>query len=185
MTKSTTSTRLWKNIASSPIFVRCTKDQNSQCTTISGLCLQSSPKLCPVSGLSQSSRQTVPHTHAVLRQRSFCCRQRYAIRYDTIRDVILTCAWKPTWVSLIYCMETTAKKCKNRKTKNSTVKDGMCSEVTVNSLGNPCSESWRRKGKAAVGRICRKGRFWVWNERVSWWWNTDNNKYYCWQIMTV
>ena len=107
------------------------------------------------------------------------------IQYDTIRDPILTCAWKPTWVSLTYCMETTAKKCKNRKTKNSTVKDGMCSEVTVNSLGNPCSESWRRKGKAAVGRICRKGRFWVWNERVSWWWNTDNNKYYCWQIMTV
>jgi len=25
------------------------------------------------------------------------------------------------------------------------------------SLGNPCSQSQRRKGKAAVGRICRKG----------------------------
>ena len=26
------------------------------------------------------------------------------------------------------------------------------------SLGNPCNRSWRRKGMAAVGRICRKGR---------------------------
>jgi len=34
-------------------------------------------------------------------------------------------------------------------------------------LGNPCSQSWRRKGKAAVGRICRKGRFEAWNERVA------------------
>ena len=29
---------------------------------------------------------------------------------------------------------------------------------TSKSLGNPCSQSWRRKRKAAVGRICRKGR---------------------------
>jgi len=39
------------------------------------------------------------------------------------------------------------------------VKDGICSELTVNSLGNPCSESRRRKGKAAVGRIRRKEGF--------------------------
>ena len=77
-------------------------------------------------------------------------------RYDTIRDAILMCARKPTWVGLIYRTEPTTKKCKNRKTKS--VKDGICSEVTLNSLGNPYSESWRRKGKAAVGRICRKGR---------------------------
>jgi len=36
---------------------------------------------------------------------------------DTIRDAILTCARKPTWVSLTYHTETTTKKCKNRKTK--------------------------------------------------------------------
>ena len=36
-------------------------------------------------------------------------------RYDTIRDAILTCAQKPTSVSLIYCTEPTTKKCKNRK----------------------------------------------------------------------
>ena len=38
-----------------------------------------------------------------------------AIRYDTIRDASLTCARKPTWVSLIYRTEPTSKKCKNRK----------------------------------------------------------------------
>jgi len=31
-------------------------------------------------------------------------------RYDTIRDAILTCARKPTWVSLIYRREPTTKK---------------------------------------------------------------------------
>jgi len=39
-------------------------------------------------------------------------------RYDTIRDAILTCARKPTWVSWIYRTEPTTKKCKNRKTKS-------------------------------------------------------------------
>jgi len=43
---------------------------------------------------------------------------RLEIRYDTIRDAILTYARKPTWVSLIYCTEPTTKKCKNRKTKS-------------------------------------------------------------------
>ena len=33
------------------------------------------------------------------------------IRYDTTRDAILTCARKPTWVSLIYRTEPTTKKC--------------------------------------------------------------------------
>ena len=37
------------------------------------------------------------------------------IRYDTIRDAILRCARKPTWVSLIYRTQPTTKKCKNRK----------------------------------------------------------------------
>ena len=60
------------------------------------------------------------------------------LRYDTIRDAILTCARKPTCVSLIYLMEPTTKKCKNRKSKSS---QQICSEITVNSLGNPCSES--------------------------------------------
>jgi len=35
--------------------------------------------------------------------------------YDTIQYSILTCARKPTRVSLIYRTETTAKKCKTEK----------------------------------------------------------------------
>jgi len=37
---------------------------------------------------------------------------------DMIRDAILTCARKPTWVSFIYCTETTTKKCKTEKLKS-------------------------------------------------------------------
>jgi len=42
--------------------------------------------------------------------------------YDTTRDGILTFARKPTWVSLIYSMETTNKKYKTEKKLKS--KDG-------------------------------------------------------------
>ena len=41
--------------------------------------------------------------------------RRGEIRYDTIRDAILTCARKPTRVSLIYRTEPTTKKCKTEK----------------------------------------------------------------------
>jgi len=64
--------------------------------------------------------------------------------YDTIRDAILTCDQKPTWVSLIYRTEPTTKKCKTEKLKR---KKRICSEVAVNSLGNLWSQSWRRKGR--------------------------------------
>ena len=37
---------------------------------------------------------------------------RPSSRYYTIRDVISTCARKPTRVSFIYCTETTTKKCR-------------------------------------------------------------------------
>jgi len=40
------------------------------------------------------------------------------IRYDTIRDAILTCAWKPTWIGLIYHTEMTTKNCKTEKLKS-------------------------------------------------------------------
>ena len=43
---------------------------------------------------------------------------RNTILYDTIRDAILTCAQKPTWVSLIYRTEPTTKKCKTEKVKS-------------------------------------------------------------------
>jgi len=67
--------------------------------------------------------------------------------YDTIRDAILTCARKKTWVSLIYRTAPTTEKCNNRKTKSS---KQICSEITVTSLGNPCSESWRRTRSSAI-----------------------------------
>jgi len=40
------------------------------------------------------------------------------LRYDTIRDAILTCARKPIWVGLIYRTETTTKNCKTEKLKS-------------------------------------------------------------------
>jgi len=54
------------------------------------------------------------------------------IRYDTIRDAILTCARKPTWVSLIYRTDRQLKSVKTEKTKS---RKQICSEITVNSLG--------------------------------------------------
>jgi len=66
------------------------------------------------------------------------------IFYDTIRDAILTCARKPTWLSLIYRTQPTTKKCKNRTTKS---RKQICSEITVNSPGNPFSEYLRRRNE--------------------------------------
>ena len=75
------------------------------------------------------------------------------IRYDTIRDAILTRSQKLTWVCLIYRTELTTKKWeKNRRI-------GKQSRESVESVR-------KKKRKATVGRICRKGRFQAWNERV-------------------
>ena len=50
---------------------------------------------------------------------------------------------------------------KNVKTeKKLKVEKQICSKITVNSPGNPRSEYLsRKKGRAAVGRICREGKF--------------------------
>ena len=53
-------------------------------------------------------------------------------RHHTIRDAILVCARKPTWVSLIYRTEPTTKKCKTKKLKS---KKRICSEVAVKVWG--------------------------------------------------
>jgi len=54
-------------------------------------------------------------------------------------------------------MEPTTKKCKNiKKTKS---RKQICTEITVNSPGNPCRYLSRKKGRATVGKICREGRF--------------------------
>ena len=60
--------------------------------------------------------------------------------YDTIRDAIVTCARKPTCVSLIYRTEPTTEEWKTERLKS---KKQICSdsEATVDSLGNPCSQT--------------------------------------------
>ena len=47
------------------------------------------------------------------------------------------------------------------------------------SLGNHVVSPEEEKGGAAVGKICRKGRFQAWNEIESGGWKTNNNKYDC------
>ena len=67
-------------------------------------------------------------------------------RYDTIRDAILTCARKPTRVSLIYRTEPTTKKCKTEKLKS---KNGYAQKLTVWGIRVISPEEER---KATVGR---------------------------------
>jgi len=53
-----------------------------------------------------------PLSRATKRRRCLYCilgPSHQRLRYDTIRDAILTCARKPTWVGLIYRRETTTK----------------------------------------------------------------------------
>ena len=69
--------------------------------------------------------RTIASTHCRLHSRHSTI--QYEIRY-TIREAILTCAGKPTRVSLIYRTEPTTKKCKTEKVKS---KKRICSEVTV------------------------------------------------------
>ena len=69
-------------------------------------------------------------------------------KYDTIRDAILMCARKPTWVSLIYCTETTTENVKQKKLKS---KNSLCYRSNCKSLGNHVVSPEKEK-KAAVGR---------------------------------
>ena len=75
------------------------------------------------------------------------------IRYDTIR-YYTRCYFNVRSKADISQLKSVRQK--KLKTKNG--KMGMF-RSNSKSLGNPCSQSWRRKGKAAVRRICRKGRF--------------------------
>jgi len=100
-----------------------------------------SEKNCPFPGsqlkhsslyLSKSISQMVPQliqpfcqTHSCDQHTHKPCyngnnRLHLCTAYDTIRDAILTCARRPTWVSLIliYRTETTTKKCKTEKLKS-------------------------------------------------------------------
>jgi len=80
----------------------------------------------------------------------------HSLRDDTIRDAILMCAQKPTSVSLIYRMEPTSKKWKTEKVE---IKKRIFSAVSVNSPGNPCSQSWRRKGRLRWAEFAGKDGF--------------------------
>jgi len=62
---------------------------------------------------------------------------RTSMWYATLRDAILTCAQKLTGVSLICCMETTAKKWKTEKLKKSPDMLGSNSKQS----GESCSQS--------------------------------------------
>ena len=95
------------------------------------------------------------HTDHVTSRRSPSINRKFTvlqIRYDTIRDAILTCARKPTWIGLIYRTETTTKNCKTEKLKSKS----RYVRINSKSLGNHVVHSEKRKRKAAVGRICRK-----------------------------
>ena len=67
-----------------------------------------------------------------------------AIRYDTKRYFNVR-SKADTSASLIYRTGPTTKKRKAEKLKKE--KKRICSEVSINSPGNSCSPSWRRKGR--------------------------------------
>jgi len=75
----------------------------------------------------------------------------WPIRYDTIRDAILTCARKPTWVSLIYRTETTTKNCKTEKQKSK----NRYARSNSKSLGNHVVRSEKKK-KGCCGKDLQK-----------------------------
>ena len=73
-------------------------------------------------------------------------------RYDTIRDAIITCARKPTWIGLIYRTEATTKNCKTekRKSKSRYVRSNS------KSLANHVVRSEKKKKKGCSGKDLQK-----------------------------
>jgi len=75
--------------------------------------------------------------------------------YDTIRDAILTCARKPTWIGLIYRTETTTKNCKTEKLKSKS----RYVRSNSKSLGNHAVRSEKKKKKGCSGKDLQKKVF--------------------------
>jgi len=80
---------------------------------------------------------------------------RVRLRYDTIRDAILTCARKPTWIGLIYRTETTTKNCITEKPKSKSRYVRSNSKSPGNHVVSS-EKKKKKKGCTAVGRIWRK-----------------------------
>ena len=82
---------------------------------------------------------------------------------------------KPTWIRLIYSMEQQQWRTGRLQSKKTTEYKRICSEVSVNSLGNPCSQSGRRKGSLRWEGFVEKESFkpgveeWRGNEWWKWW----------------
>jgi len=68
---------------------------------------------------------------------------KYSPGYDTIRDAILTCARKPTRVSLIYRTETATKKYKTEKLKSKNWYARSNSKSLGNNVVSPEEEKER------------------------------------------
>ena len=77
-----------------------------------------------------------------------------ATKYDTIRGALN---------GSVYRTDTATKQWKTEKLKG---KERICSEVSANSPGSPGGESdLKKKRKATVGNICRKGMFLACDEK--------------------
>ena len=78
--------------------------------------------------------------------------KRCHLQYDTIRDAILTCARKPTWIGLIYRTETTTKNCKTEKLKSKS----RYVRSNSKSLGNHVVRSEKKKKRGCSGKDLQK-----------------------------
>ena len=74
---------------------------------------------------------------------SNCVNGCIRIRYDTRCYINVRSKANMSQLNL-YRTQPTTKKCKNRKT---TSRKQICSEITVNSAGNLCSENLRRRNE--------------------------------------
>ena len=100
---------VWLYYLEAPTILNCVVAWNVRCR---------SQAMGIVSFLGRIGSMIAPFTATVVSLQSVNRSINHSIRYDRIRDAILTCARKPTWVSLIYRTEPATKKCKTEKLKS-------------------------------------------------------------------